>query len=331
MADREDSLPPVETIKFVPTKGSPVFVGRRDKAERIREAIVDLQLVIDGFAAQQPCEPGDEAASLARHCSMFLRKMVVGDDRTPRLLDEEICRTAGLGFDRFRRISGGRRILTLVPVNISGGYGQFTKLDEETGEPEAVHIMPMGPQRLSIAVEWPLPGMADWLSQPTPENTWKIRPEGLFESQPKPSPDCDAWLGQQLVIFNNRGFTLKDVIRVMANTEAAHSPPVSRLMIPAGNEDKTRFRVVKDSEIHILSYITVCGVRYSHAIVIETAMYLYRKLTRNKLIKQPEGAGEILVLGFAPNDVFLPGQDWLHFDGGLAMAFGARSNPYHTE
>ena len=94
-------------------------------------------------------------------------------------------------------------------------------------------------------------------------------------------------------------------------------------MLPAGDEDKTRFRVVKDSEIHILSYITVCGVRYSHAIVIETAMYLYRKLTRNKLIKQPEGAGEILVLGFTPpNDVFLPDQDWLHFDGGLGITFG---------
>ena len=205
MADRAGSLPPIDPIKFVPTKGSPVIVGRRDKAERIREAIVDLQLVIDGCAAQQPCERGDVVASIARHCSMFLRKMVVGDDRTPRLLDEEICRTAGFGFDRFRRISGDRRILTLVPVNSSGGYVKFTKLDEETGEPEAVHIMPMGPQRLSIAVEWPLSGMADWLSQPTPENAWKIKPEGLFESQSSPSPDCDAWLGQQLVIFNNRG------------------------------------------------------------------------------------------------------------------------------
>ena len=322
MADRAGSLPPIEPIKLVPTKGSPVIVGRRDKAQRIREAIVDLQLVIAGCAAQQPCEPGDVAASLARHCSMFLRKMVVGDDRTPRLLDEEICRTARFGFDRFRRISGDRRILTLVPVNISGGYVEFTKLDEETGEPEAVHIMPAGPQRLSIAVEWPLPGMADWLSQPTPENAWKIRPEGLFESQSSPSPGCDAWLGQQLVIFNNRGITLKDVVRVMANTEAAHSPPVQRLMLPTGDEDKTRFRVVKDSEIHILSYITVCGVRYSHAIVIETAMYLYRKLTQNKLIKQPKGAWEILVFGFAPNDVFLPGQNWLHFDGGLGIAFG---------
>ena len=164
--------------------------------------------------------------------------------------------------------------------------------------------------------------MVDWLSQPTPENTWKIRPEGLFESQSSPSPDCDAWLGQQLVIFNNRGISLKDVIRVTVNTEAAHSPPVQRLTLMEGDEDKTRFRVVKDGEIHILSHITICGVRYSHAIVIEAALYLYRQLTRNKSIKLPEGTGEILEFGLAPNAVFSPSQDWLRFDGGLGIALG---------
>ena len=69
--------------------------------------------------------------------------------------------------------------------------------------------MPMGPQRLSFAVEWPLTGMADWLSQPTPVDAWKIRPEALFDTGSNPSPDCDAWLGQQLVLFDDRGITLK--------------------------------------------------------------------------------------------------------------------------
>ena len=322
MADRAGSQQPIQPIRFVKTKGSPVIVGRRDKAERIREAMIDLQLVIAGCAVQPPSRFVDAVASLARHCSIFLRKMVLGDDRNRRLLDEDLCRMVGLGFDKIRRVSGGRRTLTLVPVDSSGGYMQATKLDEETREPEAVHIMPIGPQRLSIDVEWPLPGMADWLSQPTPENTWKIRPEGLFESESSPSLDCDAWLGQQLVIFDSRGITLKDVIRVMVNTEAAHAPPVERLMQVEGDEDKARLRVAKDSEIHILSYITVCGVRYSHAIVIGTALYLYRQLTRNKLIKRPEGAGDILEVGFAPNAVFSPGQDWLRFDGGLGIALG---------
>ena len=126
-------------------------------------------------------------------------------------------------------------------------------------EPEVTHIIPFGPQQLSIVVEWPLPGMTDWLTQPTPGSPWEIRSEGLFESQPEPGLDCDQWLGQQLVIFDNRGITLKDIIRVTVNTEAAHSPPMERLMIPEGDQDRARFRVVRDREIHILSHVTTCG------------------------------------------------------------------------
>ena len=322
MPDGVGSGPSKEPIQFVATEGTPVSVGRRDKAERIREAIIDLQLVIDGCDDLPRRRFRDAAASLARHCAIFLRKMVLGDERNRRLLDAEFCQIAGVRFDRIPRITGDRRTLTLVPVNIFGGYAQFTKLDEETGEPEGVHVMPMGPQRLSFAVEWPLNGMADWLSQPTPEDAWKIRPEALFDTESDPSPDCDAWLGQQLVLFDNRGITLKDVIRVMVNTEAAHSPPLQRLMVPRGTRDEARFRVVRDSEIHILSHITVCGVRYSHAIVIETAMYLYRQLTKSGSIRQPEGAGQILEFNFAPEEVFSDCQDWLRFGGGLAASFG---------
>ena len=72
--------------------------------------------------------------------------------------------------------------------------------------------------------------------------------------------------------------------------------------------------------IHILSHIKVCGVRYSHAIVIEAALYLYRKLAQNKSIKLPEGEVNIPVFGFAPADVFSSDQDWLRFDGGLALS-----------
>ena len=100
------------------------------------------------------------------------------------------------------------------------------------------------------------------------------------------------------MMFDNRGITLKDVIRVTVNTEAAHSPPLERLMIPEGEEDKARFRVVKDSEIHILSHITVCGVRYSHAIVIQAALHLYQKLTRNTSIWESKGEVGIPVFLF---------------------------------
>ena len=229
---------------------------------------------------------------------------------------------AELGFDKIRRVSGERRTLTLLPVDMAGGSIEATKLNEETGEAEEAYLIPIGPQRLSIAIEWPLPGMVDWLSQPTPEAAWELRPEGLFGSQPNRRLDCDPWLGQQLVMFDNRGITLKDVIRVTVNTEGAHSPPLQRLMLPEGAEDKARFRVVKDRAIHIVSHITVCGVRYTHAIVIEAALYLYGELIRNESIEHPEGAENTPVFGFLPSDVFSPDQGWLDFAGGLAMSLG---------
>ena len=297
-------------------------MGPRDHGQRVRDAVDDLRLAIDGCAAQPDSRLAENAASLARHCSIFLRKMVLNDNHNQRLLDEDFSRTAGLRFDRIRRISGDRRPLTLTPVHSSGGVMQFTRLNEETRQPEAALRLPIGTQRLTFEVQWPLPGMAAWLGRPTPEDPWKIRPEELFDSQSSPSPDCDAWLGQQVVMFDDRGISLKDVIRVIANTEGAHSPPMDRLMLPHGADDRARFRVIRDGEIHILSHITVCGVKYSHAIVIEAAMYLYRQLTRNHSVSTPEGAGEILQFSVAPEAVFVDGQDWLRFDGGLAISLG---------
>ena len=81
-----------ERIEFVPMTGSPVMVGRRTREERIREAMMDLRLVFEGTGSMVsgsslPAEGrriemtaglmiADLTASLARHCSLFLRKMV---------------------------------------------------------------------------------------------------------------------------------------------------------------------------------------------------------------------------------------------------------------
>ena len=322
MVDSAGTQPPRQPIQFVPTEGSPLIVGPRDRAQRIRDAVGDLRVVIDGCTSQPNNWPGEIPASLARHCSIFLRKLVLDDRNNQRLLDEDFCSTVGLRFDRLRQIPSERRTLKIVPVSSPGGFMQLTKLNDQTRQPEAVYELPIGPQRLTFDIQWPLPGMADWRSQPTPEEPWKIRPEALFDSESSPSPDCDAWLGQQLVLFDNRGITLKDVIRVLVNTEGAHSPPMDRLMLPQGTDDNARFRVIRDGDIHVLSYIVVCGVRYSHAIVIEAAMFLYRQLTRNESVDTPEGAGEILQFRLAPEAAFADGQDWLRFGGGLVASIG---------
>lgn len=325
----EDCTESELTTKLVTTEGNTVTVGHRDKVERVREALMDLQLAINGCIAQQSGQLSQSIlsqsiAALARLCSIFLRKMVIGDrgNTKTRLLDDDICQMAELRFDKIRRVPKNRRTLRLVPVNLDGGYVELKKLDDETLEPEHVQRIPVGSQQLEFSIEWPLPGMVDWIDQPTDDCPWEIRAEGLFSSPSNSRLDCDAWLGQQLVILDNRGITLKDVIRVMVNTEGAHSPPVSRLFQEKGERDDARPRAVKDSNIHILSHITICGVKYSHAIVIQTALYLYRQLTRSISIVNLEGEVNIPVFCFVPNDVFSTDQNWIQFDGGLAVSLG---------
>ena len=102
---RRSGAPTAHTV--VPTNGSPLIVGPRDRSQRIRDTVSDLQVVIDGCTAQPNNRLGDQAASLARHCSIFLRKLVLDDRNNRRLLDEDFCQTVGLRFDRLRRTSGG--------------------------------------------------------------------------------------------------------------------------------------------------------------------------------------------------------------------------------
>ena len=303
-------------MSFVKSEGHPIQLGNRNKPERIRETIFDLRLAIDGLAAQPPNQLADTIPSFARYCSIFLRKMVLNDPRSPRLLDADICRTMGLRFDRFRRFIGDRRILTFGPPDIAGGVLKIEKMNEETREPVRTEILPIGPQRFSLVVHWPLTGMVDWLCQPDDAHPWAIKPEGLFSLGE--SLGCDDWLGQQLVLFDGRGITLKDVIRVTVNIEGAHSPPLDRVFVVEGSEDKPRFRVVKDGEIHILSHITMCGVRYSHAVVIQSALYLYQQLCKY-IVQQPV---EIPVFRFLPDGVFGSDQTWLGFSGGATLALG---------
>ena len=262
--DREDSQ---QHIEFVRSTGSPVIVGRRDRRARIREAMSDLQAVIGGVAqGPQSGNLSESIAVLARACSVFLRKIVLGERgtaRKSRLLNDDICRTAGLSFDRIRKIT--KRTPLNVSLGLDGGYFRAEKLNESTLQPEAVYTFPIGPQKLDLSLEWPLPGMADWTSQPTEAEPWAIEEGQLFDLQSESKLDCDGWLGQQLVIFDDQGVSLHQVLKITADTEGAHSSDVSRLMQMEGE----RRRAVQNRALHILSNITICGMKYNHVIVIE--------------------------------------------------------------
>ena len=199
---------------------------------------------------------------------------------------------------------------------------QLTKLNEDSLCPEARFSLPVAPHDLNIAVEWPLPGVTSWNAAPTSESPWTIATGELFDLESSEELDCSAWLGQQLVMFDQRGITLKDVVRMVATFEGAHSINVARLLQPA---DETTRGPFKNPERHILDNIVVFGWKYTHIVVIECALYVYEMLADGGHIERLDDEKWRLRPSFVttdPTGFFSTNQDWLRFDGGLIPAFG---------
>ena len=327
MGARQSQAGPDGLVRFVGTKGTQVAGRHRDKAERIAETVCDLELACEGaFSLTQRTARSDRGrwgATLARACSVFLRKMVIGDwnDPSTRLLDDSVVRTFGIGFDKLRRIPAERRTIE-VGMSLHGGMVKAQKLDEVTGRPEATVLLPVAPHALRIAVEWPLPGAAGLTAAPTEDRPWRMAPGELFHLDGKEKLDCSRWLGQQLVMFDQRGITLKDVIRMVATFEGAHSINVSRLLQAEDEKPEGPF---KHPERHILDNVTVFGMKYTHIVVIECALYLYEMLADGGHIKRLADEKWRLRLSFVTLDevgFFSAKQNWLRFTGGLILAIG---------
>ena len=314
-------------VQFVRTKGTQIAGRHRDKAERIAETVWDLELACEGafslFRRTAPRDRGRWSASLARACSVFLRKMVIGDrnDSATRLLDDSVARTFGVDFDRLRQIPAEGRTLK-VGMSTQGGVVAMQKLDEATGRPEATVSLPIPPHTLSIAIEWPLPGAISWTAPPTEDRPWTMAPGELFGLEGEEKLDCNRWLGQQLVMFDQRGITLKDVIRTVATYEGAHSINVSRLLQAEGKQVRGPFR---NPERHILDNVTVFGMKYTHIVVIECALYLYEMLADGGHIERLRGKEWRLRPSFVTTDkdeFFSAKLDWLGFAGGVILSIG---------
>ena len=324
VSSKEPEEPP-----FVPIQGIPIAPNpTRDKSTRILQTMIDLQVAVEGcIVLQSTYTQSETITALARSCSMFLRKLVLGDrgDRRTRLLSDDICKEADLRFSSIRKIPSDRRTLTFSTDFIFAM--RITKLDE----PNAGNTYATKPsrQQLVFTIHWPLPGMAEWIDQPTYDDPWVINSESLFDLTTTPSLDCDAWIGQQLVLLNNQGISLGKVLRITANTEGAHSPPMDRLMKPEGQHD-VRDKMIADSDAHILSNLRVCGVHYNHAIVIETALYLYQQLAQCKFFERPAGNRKIPLFCFVPENVFSPNHRWLGFAGGLIVSYHGQRHTYNV-
>ena len=314
-------------VRFVPTKGSVVGGMPKEKTVRITEAMIDLKIGIDGFRIQLPDlsdrKRWEQALeSYARTCSIFLRKTVVGgyNKRETRLLDDYVLGSIGLRFDRLRKIPRDRRREIEVGFRFPGGGLKIAKLDDHTDEPQKTYRFRAGQQGVKLFIEWPLPGAADWTGVPSKERPWLVSADQLFQMSTGPELTCDEWLGQQVVLFDGRGISLKEMIQTVANVEGAHSGNVGRLATVEGERVSGASR---NPAPHILNAVTLCGIRYLHLIVIECALYLYEKLLNTDSIERPSGEIYKVEPGVAcsPEQAESPRPDWVKFQGGMMISF----------
>lgn len=327
-------------VKWERAEGSLLGGMGKDKTARITDAMADLQLGIDGLRRRltdvgggnpwSPMGGGDQwtqaLGSFARTCSVFLRKTVLGDRgrRETRLLDDRVLQSIELKFDRLRAIPRAKRREIEVAFGFAGGGLELTRLDDNTHAPEAVHRVPAGPHRATLSIEWPLPGAADWTGVPSDEAPWPVRPDQLFEESNASGQTCDEWLGQQVVLFDGKGISLKKIIQTVVNFEAAHSIDVGRLATAKG---EAASRAAKDPAPHILNAVTFCGIRYAHLVVIESALYLYRQLLDVDSIPRPSGEIYMVTPGVtcSPEQAQSTRPDWAQFRGTMMISFSGAS------
>ena len=317
-------------MRFVSTRGPRIMGQHKDKKERITEALTDLQLVIAGIAhaGEGPHDGQGMAqatASLARTCSVFLRKLVLGEprDREARLLDDQVLASLDMRLPPLRKIpTAGRRTLE-TGLSVDRVLFSATRLDETTREPVERYGAVGGPQGWRILVEWPLPGMADWIEVPLEGNRWQISAEQLFDTNSDRGMRCSDWIGQQVVMFDQRGIALHELIRAVANYDGAHAVSVGRLAVVEGESPSM---AAKEPDIHILRNITFFGVGYAELVVVEAAMYLFGRLMDEASIARPRGDSYVVKPEFecSADQAVSPKPVWLRFRGGAMVSFSAR-------
>ena len=129
-------------------------------------------------------------------------------------------------------------------------------------------------------------------------------------------------------MFDQRGNTLKDVVRMVANCEGAHSIKIFRLSQPGGRHNRRAF---KNPERHLLDNILVFGVKYTHVVVIECALYLYEMLAEGGHIERLADEKRRLRPSFVATDAtqfFSMSQNWLAFARGLILVFATAARSF---
>lgn len=230
-------------MKFIPMTGSLISGRSKDKKERISEALTDLQIAIRGLGTESygPCEGREMAQMLgafARICSVFLRKLVLGNrgKGNSRLLNKTVMESLNFDFQPLRRIEMERRRTIETGFGVGGGFMELTKVDDPGLGPASTYRLPFAPHDLNIAIEWPLPGAADWVGLPSESEPWTLSADQLFDTGSTRAMNCDDWLGQQVVNFDRTLISLKEIIQTVANLEGAHAINIDPLVSVAGDK-----------------------------------------------------------------------------------------------
>ena len=319
--------------ELISASGSRLGGVHKDKKQRITEAMYDLQLAMAGLAmrgeGEHPMQELIEASqSLARAGSVFLRKLVL--DRG-RLLDDEVLESLNMKLRPVRNIPKAVRRSVNISFSINRGLLKLARIADENDnpiDPPEVRTIYAGPQGYSINVEWPLLGAIDC----TPIDdymSWKLHPSQLFNVTSNQEMNCDDWLGQQVVLLDNRGITLEKMLRTVVNFEGAHSLYSGRLMTIEGENPSG---AAKEPHLHIVKNLALFGFSYMDCIVNETAQYLLRSLLDEPSIVNPKG-GTYLVTP----EIWCPSTDyaisenpsWLTYQGGVIFAFGHNPGIVH--
>ena len=324
MSERESSR---EHPRFVRSSGSRVGGQHKDKKQRITDALSDLRLVLAGMASggdgkRNAGEMIQATGSLARACSMFLRKVVLGDgrNRDARLLDDNVLESLQMRLQPLRKIPREGRRHVETGFRMERAAIEVTRLDEATGEPMERYMAAGGIQGLSIVVEWPLVGMADWVEPPTETGLWQMSADQLFDTNSERSMRCNEWLGQQVVLFDGQGISLEKLIRTVANLEGAHAVNVGRLSAVEGENPSS---AMKKPQVQILRNIAFFGVGYAELVVVEAGLYLFQRLIKEPSIERPTGSSYLVTPAVeCPAEGGMSSRpSWLQYRGGTMVSF----------
>ena len=150
-----------------------------------------------------------------------------------------------------------------------------------------------------------------------------MRVDELFDLESEPKIDCSEWINQQLVMFDNEGITLKEVIATIVNTEGAHSVSGGRLKPKKGESQK---KFIRRQKINILDNITFGNLKYNYIVVVETALYVYEMIMQHRVDEGEIKGYDMPVICIvskpttAPVNTPIP----IGFEGGLILSLGGQ-------